>query len=80
MLRIPPALLTQYSLYLAEKSVPDQWHPSYSKWLRYYLDFCHKYHFESASPRSKQRSLPAFLRKLDVTNSEIMFSRKYEQY
>ena len=66
MLSIPSVLQTQYTLYLSKKSVPDPWHPSYSKWLRYYLDFCHKYHFESASPRSKQKSLPAFLKKLEA--------------
>ena len=35
-------------------------HPFYKKWLRYYLDFCVKYHYESSS----KESLPHFIQKL----------------
>jgi hypothetical protein len=33
---------------------------AYQKWLRYYLDFCQKYHF----PPKQGKSLPAFMQKL----------------
>jgi hypothetical protein len=36
-------------------------HGSYKKWLRYYLDFCEKYHF----PAHHRESLPRFLGKLN---------------
>ncbi|MCR4320952.1 MAG: hypothetical protein NUV74_11530 [Candidatus Brocadiaceae bacterium] len=43
MLNIPAALFTKYSILLNKKSVPVSVHNNYKKWLRYYLDFCHKY-------------------------------------
>ena len=43
MLNIPSALFTKYSRLLNKKSVPVSVHNNYKKWLRYYLDFCHKY-------------------------------------
>ncbi len=43
MLNIPAALFTKYSLLLNKKSVPNSLHNNYKKWLRYYVDFCHKY-------------------------------------
>lgn len=42
------------------RTVPYKYHNHYKKWLRYYLDFCHKYHF----PDSKRESLPHFIKKL----------------
>ncbi|MBI1987083.1 MAG: phage integrase N-terminal SAM-like domain-containing protein [Nitrospinae bacterium] len=37
---------------------------AYAKWLRYYLDFCHKYHF----PPQQRGSLAPFLQKLEEKN------------
>jgi hypothetical protein len=46
------------TLYWSKTRYPKDNH--YLKWLRYYLDFCHKYgHSESNS-----QSLPNFIRKL----------------
>jgi len=49
-----------YDELLVKKAVPDRSHFLYKKWLRYYLDFCHKYRFES----SKRENLSGFLNKL----------------
>jgi len=60
MLNVPPSLLKQYEEYLRKKTIPNNFHGTYKKWLRYYLDFCQKYNF---SPPQKN-SLPHFIRKL----------------
>jgi len=60
MLVIPAALQAQLIEYLRNKAVPDRLLGEYKKWLRYYLDFCGKYHF----PPTQKESLPPFIRKL----------------
>jgi len=45
---------------LVSKSIPEGVHAHYLKWLRYYLDFCHKYGFNESIPQS----LPDFIGKL----------------
>jgi hypothetical protein len=49
---------------LVKKGVPLPAHFCYGKWLKYYLDFCLKYHHE----KSKKESLPHFLQKLKDKN------------
>lgn len=54
---------------LAQRSVPAQQRGIYKKWLRYYLDFYHKYHFTA----EQQASLSAFVEKLhSKQQSEIL--------
>lgn len=60
MLAIPPELTRRYESRLAQQNVVAGQRPHYHKWLRYYLDFCHKYGF---TPTDRQ-SLPAFQEKL----------------
>ncbi len=60
MRAIPPTLQANYLAHLKEKMVPLTTHLFYLKWLRYYLDFCEKYHF--LPPQGT--SLAHFLRKL----------------
>ena len=60
MLNIPTALLTKFETSLRNLSIPKSLHGTYKKWLRYYLDFCQKYHF----PHAQRESLPHFLNKL----------------
>jgi site-specific recombinase XerD len=60
MLTIPSLLRTQFREYLWDKTVPPNTQAAYLKWLRYYLDFCQKYHF----PQEHRDSLPHFLKKL----------------
>ena len=45
---------------LKKRAVPSELHQYYYKWLRYYLDYCAKYHL----PEKSSRSLTQFLLKL----------------
>jgi site-specific recombinase XerD len=60
MLKINTDLLKQYCESLLANQVTGTEHYQYQQWLRYYLDFCHKYQFIAADPDS----LPYFIRKL----------------
>lgn len=64
MIPIPPRVLARFEAFLREKSVPDQLHGYYKKWLRYYLDFCAKYNH----PVATKDSVPNFLKKLQEKN------------
>lgn len=56
LLAISSELTRRYEARLAQQDIMANQHPHYHKWLRYYLDFCHKYSFAPAD----RRSLPAF--------------------
>jgi integron integrase len=60
MIKISQELRVQFEALLAQKEIPKRLHSEYLKWLRYYLDFCHKYDFE----KSKKENLPHFIKKL----------------
>jgi hypothetical protein len=60
MLTIPSALRAQFEGLPRNRMVPDNAQSSYPKWLRFYLDFCWKYHLSHA----QKESLAQFLRKL----------------
>jgi len=60
MLQVPSELQKNFDNLLNRKAVPVRYRPYYKKWLRYYWDFCHKYHH----PVSEERSLPFFVGKL----------------
>jgi len=45
MLAIPSALQAQFEKYLRNRAIQKGLHGVCKKWLRYYLDFCEKYHF-----------------------------------
>ncbi|MEA3548104.1 MAG: hypothetical protein U9R66_10630 [Thermodesulfobacteriota bacterium] len=60
MIQIPAKLIKKYTAFIGLKGVPQGHQHCYAKWLRYYIDFCHKYGF----PDRETRSLPAFLEKL----------------
>ncbi|NIR50808.1 integron integrase [candidate division KSB1 bacterium] len=60
MLTIPAQLKNDYARLLAQRSIPSHSHNQYMKWLRFYLDFCHKYHHDSTN----QGSLAHFIKKL----------------
>ena len=60
MLQLPIDMKQGYHRFLQDKKTPSYAHNYYMKWLRYYLDFCHKYNFK----KTNQESLPAFIRKL----------------
>ena len=60
MLNIPSPLQAQFVEWLRNRAVANNAIASYQKWLRYYLDFCEKYHF----PNAQTDSIPHFLGKL----------------
>ena len=60
MLPISPELQAQFEEHLEKRLIPNGLHSLYKKWLRYYLDFCKKYHF----PPAHTQSLPPFIQKL----------------
>ena len=60
MIKISQELRVQFEALLAQEEIPKGLHSEYLKWLRYYLDFCHKYGFE----KSKKENLPHFIKKL----------------
>ena len=60
MLNLPSALRTAFETCLRNAAIPKPAQAAYTKWLRYYLDFCQKYHV----PHAQQESLPRFLDKL----------------
>jgi len=49
-----------FGVALPRYQIPPAEHAAYLKWLRYSLDFCHKYHV----PPDQRNSLPRFLEKL----------------
>ena len=64
MLKIPSQIVSLYDELLAKTALPVRSHFLYKKWLRYYLDFCHKYHFEP----SIRQNISRFLNKLEEKN------------
>ena len=61
---IPDESKILYDTALVNKGIPLPLHFYYRKWLKYYLDFCIKYHYE----KSEKVSLPPFLQKLKDKN------------
>ncbi len=68
----PSALQTRFEEHLRTKAIPDHLVWSYKKWLRYYLDYCEKYHF---SPQDRS-SLPRFVRKLNEKKQTVQQQRQ----
>jgi len=60
MLNVPFETIKAYQSFLVERSVPDSDRAQYQKWVRYYLDFCHKYHFD----KIRKESFSSFRQKL----------------
>lgn len=64
MIRIPNALIDTYTAHLDEKGVTAAKKAEYSKWLRYFLDFCDKYQVSDSTPDGLRR----FMEKLREKN------------
>ena len=60
MIPIPPIIRSQFAVLIEQKGVPHGQHPYYVKWLRYYLDFCHRYGLN----QDDRSLLPSFIEKL----------------
>ena len=52
--------MAQFQISLEKKSVPKKYQPHYKKWLRFYWEFCEKYHHALPKPES----LRPFIEKL----------------
>ena len=72
MIKIPQQLKMQFEALLAQKEIPKRFHSECLKWLRYYLDFCHKYSFEE----SKKESLPHFIKKLQAKRQTVQQQKR----
>ncbi len=64
MHKLPTTLIQQFDNLLLEKSFSDKDRAFYKKWLRFYWDFCHKYHHDVFY----SDSLPLFVQKLQDKN------------
>lgn len=64
MIQIPQPLLEQFEFHLKTANIPSGKHGYYKKWLRYYMDFCFKYHHTDKEPES----LRYFINKLREKN------------
>ena len=60
MLKLPDDLALHFDKFLLSKTILKKDQYFYKKWLRFYWDFCYKYHHETLDISS----LPLFLRKL----------------
>ena len=60
MKKIPDKIHNPYVTFLRQHKIPSKEIPFYLKWLRYYLDFCHKYSHAASTPNS----LSSFMQKL----------------
>ena len=72
MIDLPTQLAENYAGKLARSKVPDSYLNFYRKWLRFYLDFCHKY---GVSPIDS-KSLNPFLEKLQSKKQSPAFQRQ----
>ena len=75
MLKLPTPLIQQFDNLLLDKSLPDKGRASYKKWLHFYWDFCHKYHYDAFN----SDSLPLFLQKLEDKNQSVQQQKQAEQ-
>jgi hypothetical protein len=62
---IPSDILEQFRNMLKKRLIPVGLHSYYLKWLRYYLDYCSKYHLPETSSKSLQQFLQKLLEKAD---------------
>ena len=60
MRKISASINAQFNALLNTNKIPKRYQNHYLKWLRYYLDSCHKYGFSESNPQS----LAKFVRKL----------------
>ena len=67
MLPVPAPLQVNYEAYVRAGKIPETAHASYRKWLRFYLDFCQKYH--DAPARRESQNL--FLKKLPASDYRV---------
>jgi integron integrase len=75
MIKIPQDLMLEFETWLGKEKIPSEKYAPYKKWLRYYLDFCHKY---KHNPRNSE-SLPMFINKLrDKKQSKLQQKQAFD--
>ena len=52
MQQVPAEIWAAFARRLDQAQVPADQRPDYHKWVRFYLDFCHKYGHSPAAPTS----------------------------
>ena len=62
-------------VYIGQQGIQAGQHGYSLKWMRYYLDFCRKYHFRQGT----DASLAAFLKKLGEKNQPVQLQKQTEQ-
>ena len=72
MIQIHPKIRERFDTLLLQKNILKKHHPDYRKWLRYYLDFCNKYHHDNL----QKESLPHFIKKLQDKKQTITQQRQ----
>lgn len=71
---VPTEILFQFEAQLKREPIPERNHIFYRKWLRFYFDFCQKYHFDETD----RASLTPFLQKLADKNQSSQLRRQAE--
>jgi hypothetical protein len=69
MLTLPAELTRLYETLLRQQGITRQHPPHYTKWLRYYWDFCHKYGFEPNDRQSFRRSTRSCEPRISLTSN-----------
>jgi len=72
---LPPEIIVAYDALLADQQISDPRKSHLKKWLRFYLDYCYKYH---APPRVRA-SFSAFYDKLKSKNQSDAQCQQAEQ-
>lgn len=75
MLQIPASVIRQFTAFITQKGIPNGQQGYYPKWVRFYLDFCHKYNFKQGT----ETSLLAFAKKLDQKKQPLHLQKQAEQ-
>lgn len=60
MLHTPPEIAVRFDAAMVTAEIEGHHQPHFRRWLRFYLDFCHKYGHEAAD----RASFSAFAQKL----------------
>jgi len=72
LIKTPQNIAILFNQQLAARSIPEQSRSHFCKWLRFYLDFCHKYGFIS----SEKSSLADFIDKLKEKNRTFTINNR----
>ena len=80
MLKIPEALQKKYSRLLLNSDFSPGQYAHCRKWLRYYLDFCKKYHHPYVAPESLDRFLEKLREKRQGNEQRAQARKAVELY